>query len=156
MKLKEEKWLLIFEWLRKNKESVATMESCTGGYIANIITNHKNASDIFALGIVSYSSQSKIDSGVSKEVIDKYTVYSKETAEEMAKVIARRANATYGIGITGELSKENGVTYICIYNSKTKKSHYQTVSVNLENRGMEKIVVANLVIDLFFQIVGLI
>ena len=155
MKLKSEKWELIFNWLRKNNETVATMESCTGGYLANMITNYPGSSDIFSLGIVSYSNQVKIDCGVPKEVINKYTVYSKQTAQAMAQTVAAKVDATYGIGITGELSNPNGITYICIYDAKTKQSYYRTISLNLEHRYDEKTAVVNLVIDLMLEICGL-
>ncbi len=155
MKLKEEKWELIFNWLKKNKETVATMESCTGGGVASMITNLSGASEIFSMGLVTYGNDVKIKFGVPKEIIDKYTVYSKETAFSMAECVANKADATYGIGITGQLSNPTGVTYICIYDSKTKKAHYQTISVNLQKRSDEKTVVINSMIDLFFEVIGL-
>lgn len=155
MKLNEEKWEFIFHWLKQKKETVATMESCTGGMLAGMITNFSGASEIFSMGLVTYSNDVKIKFGVSKEIIDNYTVYSKQTAFSMAERVASMANATYGIGITGQLSNPTGVTYICIYDSKTKKAHYQTMSVDLEKRMDEKIIVINTVIDLFFEVIGL-
>ena len=66
-------------------KTVSTMESCTGGYIANSITNVEGSSNIFKFGAVTYSNEYKIKMGVSAYVIDKYSVYSIETSNEMSK-----------------------------------------------------------------------
>ncbi len=154
MTIKEDKWLLIFNWLKEHNKTVSTMESCTGGFVANMITNYKGASDMFSLGLVSYSNQVKINFGVPASIIEKYTVYSKETAASMARTVCNLASSTYGIGITGELSKENGVTYICIYDSVNDKEYYKTISTNLDKRSDEKVAVTNIVIDLLFEIIN--
>ena len=65
------------------------MESCTGGGVANAITNCEGASEILKFSAVTYSNEYKIKMGVSSEVIDKYTVYSMETADEMSKNITK-------------------------------------------------------------------
>lgn len=87
------------------KETIATMESCTGGLVASEITNVSGSSDVFALGLVTYQVQAKIQYGISEKTIQDHTVYSKEVAEEMAKKIAEKANATWGIGTTGMIRK---------------------------------------------------
>lgn len=76
------------------------MESCTGGAMANCITNIPGASDVFEIGKVTYSIKAKIEAGVDEEIIRKYGVYSKETAEEMAKKI----DGNIGVGITGNMN----------------------------------------------------
>ena len=62
--------------LIKLNKTISTMESCTGGYIANSITNIPGASDIFMFGAVTYSNEYKIKLGVDKSLIDSYSVYS--------------------------------------------------------------------------------
>ena len=47
----------IVELLIQRKETISTMESCTGGMVANEITNIPGASDIFSFGAVTYSNQ---------------------------------------------------------------------------------------------------
>lgn len=118
--------------LTLRNETISTMESCTGGFIVNEITNIKGASKVLKYSAITYSDEFKIKMGVSKEVIDKYSVYSVECSIEMAKAICRFSGSTYGIGVTGELNNY-GTIYICIYNSlnNTKK----TITLNaLENR----------------------
>ena len=128
----------IVELLTQKKETIATMESCTGGYIVNEITNIEGASNVLNFSAVTYSNEYKIKMGVPKKTIAKYSVYSIETAIEMAKAISKYANSTYGIGITGQLGKkdqnnessDDSTIYICIYNSKNDKK--QTITLQAE------------------------
>lgn len=152
MKLNEEQLRLFVAYLTEKKETVATMESCTGGMLASAITDIPGASQVFESGWVTYSNRMKEICGVSQDVIDTYGVYSKEVAYEMARVAATFASATYGIGITGRLSMDgkNNIIYICLYHLPTKKTHYQTVSASLERRHDNKISIVNLIIQLFF------
>lgn len=92
--------------LDKKQLTIATMESCTGGYLANLITNISGASDVFKFGAVTYHTDYKTKLGVSKDTIKKHSVYSIETAKEMAKAISEYANSSYGIGITGKLNNK--------------------------------------------------
>ncbi len=89
------------ELLIDRNETIATMESCTGGGVANAITNVPGASGIIKYSAVTYSNEYKIKMGVPEEVIAKFTVYSKETAIAMARTISAFANADYGVGVTG-------------------------------------------------------
>ena len=91
----------IVEKLKKQNKTIAFMESCTGGLLANSITNVSGASEIIKISLVTYSNEYKIKFGVDKNVIEKYTVYSAETAKEMAKNVANFANSNIGVGITG-------------------------------------------------------
>ena len=93
----------IVEMLKISKKTIACMESCTGGYLANEITNISGASEVLKVSLVTYSNEYKIKFGVNKQTIDKYTVYSNETAEEMAKTVSDFANSDFGIGITRKL-----------------------------------------------------
>ena len=98
-------WNEIVNILIERGLTVATMESCTGGGIANVITNVSGASAILSESYVTYSNEAKIKQGVRASVIEKHTVYSMETAVEMAKVVRARANTDFGIGVTGQLGR---------------------------------------------------
>ena len=91
--------------LIEKHKTIATMESCTGGGVVNAITNIEGASEVLKFSAVTYSNEYKIKMGVSSQVIDKYSVYSMETAIEMSTNIAKFANANYGVGITGKLNR---------------------------------------------------
>lgn len=101
----EEKLEVLVKKLAKDKKTIATMESCTGGGLASEITNISGASEVLKKSYVTYCNEAKIELGVPKEVIEKYTVYSAETAIEMATAVRKKAQANIGIGITGQLGR---------------------------------------------------
>ncbi|MBQ8094630.1 MAG: CinA family protein [Clostridia bacterium] len=81
--------------------TITTMESCTSGQIASLITDTEGASAILKGAFVTYSNESKIQMGVPEEVIRAFGVYSGETAASMAEACRSAMHADIGIGITG-------------------------------------------------------
>ena len=81
--------------------TLAAMESCTGGLLADTITNVPGASRYFRGSIVSYATEVKEMMGVDPQVIRDYGVISDETAIAMAAAARERLQADVGIGITG-------------------------------------------------------
>ena len=98
-------WFDIVNKLIEKNLTIATMESCTGGGIANEITNISGASVVIKESYVTYCNEAKIKEGVPAEVIEKYTVYSSKTAQEMAKAAKRQAKSNMAVGITGQLGR---------------------------------------------------
>lgn len=96
----------IVKCLSENNKTISFMESCTGGFLASEITNVSGASDVLKVSLVTYSNEYKMKFGVTKNTLDKYTVYSTETAKEMAKNVSNFANSNFGISVTGELRKQ--------------------------------------------------
>ena len=151
----------IVEILKLNNKTVATMESCTGGGLANYITNIPGASEVFYYGAVTYSNEYKIKMGVSEEIIEKYSVYSVEVAKEMSKAISIFTNSDYGIGITGKLNAvdksnlfgKDDLVYISVYDKS--KDLYLTNSLTIENSSREemKLVVIKLAIELLKKLI---
>jgi PncC family amidohydrolase len=139
--------------LIKRGETIATMESCTGGGVANAITCIEGASEVLKFSAVTYSNQYKIKMGVSADVINEYSVYSMETAHEMALNISKFANSDFGVGITGKLNradvnnnfgKDNQV-FVSIY---YKDEYYDMViNVDKKTRKQNKDVVIDLIIE---------
>lgn len=123
------------ELLINSNKTIATMESCTGGGVANAITNISGASSIIKYSVVTYSNEYKIKMGVPKEIIEKYTVYSKETAIAMARAISNFADADYGVGITGRfgvidpanLGGETDLVYVDIYDRENDRDNILTI-----------------------------
>lgn len=148
--------------LESRNQTVSTMESCTGGGVANLITNVGGASDVFHFSAVTYSNEYKIKMGVPKEIIEKYTVYSQETADAMAKAISEFSNSNYGIGITGMLNvidPENPVhyknkIYISIYDCDQKKIYQKQVEVHEFVRYRNKNTVLRTVLDLLLEVLN--
>ena len=86
--------------------SIVCVESCTGGGLANAITNIPGAGDVLFDSFITYSNEAKIRLGVPAEVIGQHTVYSLETAGAMAKAgLSAAVNARVGVGITGSISR---------------------------------------------------
>ena len=89
---------------------------------------------------------------VSKDVIDKYTVYSKETAMEMARTISRFTGSDLGVGITGRLVSnldEDKGAYLCIYDARCDKVYTTFVSIIKSTRKENKLEVVKSFIELF-------
>ena len=132
----------VIELLTKYNKTISTMESCTGGAIVNAITNIPGASDVIKFSAITYSNEYKIKMGVSKELIDKYTVYSREVAMDMAKTISNYTGSSYGVGITGKLKKidknnlygENDVVHLAIYDKENNKYYYKMIKLQSDNR----------------------
>ena len=146
--------------LEEKKKTIATMESCTGGGVANAITNIEGASDVLHLSAVTYSNCFKIKMGVSEEVIDTYTVYSMETAKEMSKKISLFADSNYGVGITGMLnavdpvnpSKNPNKVYISIYDCNQDTYYNDTIEVFSQDRRDNKEQVIQKVINMLLSL----
>ena len=64
----------LVERLAKEKKTIATMESCTGGGVVNAITSIEGASEVISFSAVTYSNNAKMMMGVSSEVIDEFSV----------------------------------------------------------------------------------
>ena len=125
--------------LIEKKMTIATMESCTGGFVASSITDIDGSSSVLKFSAVTYSNEYKIKMGVSKEVIDKYSVYSMNVAREMAKNISDFANSDIGVGITGKINRvdENNLfgddnkIYYAIYDKNSDKYYeYELIAIN--------------------------
>ncbi len=129
----------VVRYLIKNKITIATMESCTGGLLASMLTDIEGASAILKFSAVTYSSQYKEYMGVKKETIDKYTVYSKEVVEEMAYNIAKVAQSIIGVGISGQLSGNEKGVYLCIYDTRLRQYYHDYVEIKEEVRTKEKL-----------------
>ena len=100
--------------------------------------------------------------GVPKEIIEKYTVYSQETADAMSKAISEFSNSDYGIGITGLLNVADpekpvdmkNKIYISIYDSKLEKYYKKQIEVHEFVRYLNKNTVLRGVLALFLEILA--
>jgi nicotinamide-nucleotide amidase len=90
-------------------KKLATAESCTGGLIANRITDVSGASAVFTHGFVTYSNEAKAQMiGVSKETLDTYGAVSEEVAGEMAAGARRVSGADIAVSVTGIAGPSGG------------------------------------------------
>ena len=139
--------------LIEKEMTIATMESCTGGFVASSITDIDGSSSVLKFSAVTYSNEYKIKMGVSKEVIDKYSVYSINVAREMAKKISNFANSDIGVGITGKINRvdENNLfgddnkIYYAIYDKNSDKYYeYELIAINDTRLNNKKYIMENI------------
>ena len=84
------------------RKTIVTAESCTGGMIANRITNVSGSSEVFLNGWVTYSNESKMKQlGVRAESLKKFGAVSEEVVREMAENARARSGADYALSATG-------------------------------------------------------
>ncbi|MCG9793334.1 CinA family nicotinamide mononucleotide deamidase-related protein [Flavobacterium algicola] len=101
--------VIIGQLLQKQKVTVATAESCTGGAIASLLTSVAGASSYFKGSVVSYATQAKVDVlSVPKAVIEEFSVVSAEVASAMALNVKKLMNTDYAIATTGNAGPTKG------------------------------------------------
>ena len=91
----------VAEALQLRGRTLAVMEYCTGGFLANAITEANDAQRHFRGGIVAFGTESLAASGVPPVLLDNHGAVSQETANAMASAALVQLNADYGIGVTG-------------------------------------------------------
>jgi nicotinamide-nucleotide amidase len=93
---------VIVRLLTQSKRTLALAESCTGGFIANRITNVPGASAVFLAGLVTYANEAKQNFlGVMPETLAAHGAVSEPVAREMAEGARKSAGADYAISVTG-------------------------------------------------------
>jgi nicotinamide-nucleotide amidase len=94
--------VVIGKLLKDNKLTVATAESCTGGYIAHLLTSIAGSSDYYKGSVVAYSNEIKSDLlSVSTEDLHAHGAVSKEVVEQMANGVRERMKADVAIATSG-------------------------------------------------------
>jgi nicotinamide-nucleotide amidase len=93
---------VVVRMLTETGRTLALAESCTGGFIANRITNIPGASVVFLAGLVTYSNAAKQKFlGVKSETLETHRAVSEQTAREMAEGARERTGADFAIAVTG-------------------------------------------------------
>lgn len=100
---------VVGDLLRRAGKTVAVAESCTGGGIAQKITEVPGSSDYFWGGIVVYANAAKSNLlGVKKATLRQYGAVSRQTAKEMADHLRRRARTDVALSVTGIAGPSGG------------------------------------------------
>ncbi|HPC86716.1 MAG TPA: competence/damage-inducible protein A [Smithellaceae bacterium] len=88
--------------MTEKKLTIAVAESCTGGLIADRLTDVSGSSAYFERGVVAYSNEAKMQLlGVPADILEKYGAVSEETARRMAEGVRRSAGTNLGLSSTG-------------------------------------------------------
>lgn len=164
LKLSSEK---VVKLLKEKHLNITTMESCTSGLLISTITNIEGASAITEGGYVTYSNDAKMDMGVPEEIIEKYGVYSAETALAMASQCKLKRFANIGVGVTGTFSNvdmnnadsKSGDVYFCIKTDDNIISKKLELPINFEEteektiRCLQKEYVVEIILDTLYEII---
>lgn len=88
--------------LKANNLKIATAESCTGGMVSSYITSVSGVSEVFEMGVTSYSKRIKNQVlKVKKQTLEQYGAVSESTAKQMAENIRTLSGADIGVSVTG-------------------------------------------------------
>jgi nicotinamide-nucleotide amidase len=100
---------VIVKSLARRHETVSVAESCTGGWLANRLTNVPGASDVFLAGYITYANEAKIDLlSVASTLLAQQGAVSGEVARAMAEGARDRAKSTYALATTGIAGPSGG------------------------------------------------
>jgi competence/damage-inducible protein CinA-like protein len=100
---------VLVELLKNHNQTLATAESCTGGLIANRITNVPGASAVFIAGYVCYANRAKVDMvNVDAKLIEEHGAVSEEVARALAEGARARAESDYALSSTGVAGPDGG------------------------------------------------
>jgi nicotinamide-nucleotide amidase len=95
--------------LEEKNATISVAESCTGGLVAERITNVPGSSKYFMTGLVCYSNQSKIDlAGIPPLLLEMEGAVSEEAARGLAEAVREKIHTTIGIGVTGIAGPDGG------------------------------------------------
>ena len=120
------------ERLKAANAMLATAESCTGGWAAQVVTSVAGSSEWFERGFVTYSNAAKEELlGVRPETLRSHGAVSEQTAREMARGALERSKATIALSITGVAgpgggTREKPVGMVCFAWSRSGEVRSET------------------------------
>ncbi len=120
--------LVVGRLLKEMGLALATMESCTGGHLANALTDVPGSSAYFTGGLVAYTREAKAAWGVDPATMDEHGLVSPQVASAMARAARDRLGADVGVGITGVAGPE-----------EAEGEPAGTMHIAVDNRGQERI-----------------
>jgi nicotinamide-nucleotide amidase len=141
----------IAKLLKERKQTAGTAESCTGGYLAHLLSRDPGSSSNFKGSVVSYDNQVKIDLlGVSKEILETKGAVSKETIEQMVKGGLKQLKSDYVVATSGIMGPDGGsehkpvgMVWIAVGNKEKIKSYEFMVRFD-RSRNIEQTAIAAL------------
>ncbi len=114
---------VVGDLLRQQNLTLSVAESCTGGLLSKRITDIAGSSDYYKGGVCAYSNEVKMHVlSVSEDTLTRFGAVSAETAEALARGVAKTLNTDIGIGITGVAGPDGGteekpvgLVYLSVY-----------------------------------------
>ncbi len=145
---------VVGDLMRQKKANLALAESCTGGLIADLLTNVPGSSDYFIFSAVTYSNELKMKIlDVKARTLNLYGAVSEQTAKEMARGVQQVCGATYGLSVSGiagpgGATADKPVGTVCIGLADDKAVHGYRFNFSFADRWMNKHVFATTALDL--------
>ena len=150
----------IIKKLIRNKITISVAESCTGGLIASEITSVPNSSNIFNLGLITYSNQSKEKLlKIKKQNLKKYGAVSAQICKNMVENLSKISKTDLCISTTGIAGpsggsklKPVGLVYVGIKLKKKCKIYMYNFNKKLKRNKIQKKTV-NIIFNLLDQMI---
>ena len=100
--LDENMEVVVGNLLKANNQTVATAESCTGGFIGHLLSKHAGSSQFYTGGIISYDNRIKTEFlDVPTSILYTVGAVSQEAVEQMAKAVREKMNTDFGVSVSG-------------------------------------------------------
>jgi len=132
---------LVSELLRGRQQTLSLAESCTGGLVSSLLTQHSGASDFLLGGVVSYHNQVKIEQlGVNPDSLAAHGAVSPEVAKEMAEGARARFRSDLALSLTGIAGPSGGTAEKpvgLVYFALASAQGTRVESVTVRNRPRE-------------------
>ncbi|WP_026903040.1 competence/damage-inducible protein A [Pedobacter glucosidilyticus] len=150
----------ILNLMDAKKLSLSVAESCTGGYLSHLLTQHPGSSSVFLGGGIVYSNTLKMKQlGVNSQTLDTYGAVSEETVIEMANGAIKNFNSDYAIAISGvagpdggTVEKPVGTVWIAVaHKNQTIAKKFTFSNKRLQNIERAAIAALNLLLRLLKQ-----
>ncbi len=94
--------VVVGKLLKSKNQTVATAESCTGGYIGHLLSKHAGSSQFYTGGIISYDNRIKTEFlDVPTSILQTVGAVSQEAVEQMAKSVREKMNTDYAVSVSG-------------------------------------------------------
>ena len=101
--------IVVSKLLKQQHKTLCTAESCTGGYIAHLLTAEPGASQFFTGSVVCYSNKIKEEVlGVSRQTLETTGAVSEETVRQMVKGALALLKADYAVAVSGIMGPDGG------------------------------------------------
>ena len=138
----EEELKKLHELCIQQKLSIATAESCTGGFISKLITDQSNSSKYYRGSVIAYSNNVKSDVlSISPELIHKHGAVSEEVSNAMAQGLLKLMNCDLALSVTGimenndDASTKDCQVYITVMSEDNEQtSHFLLDGSRKNNR----------------------
>jgi nicotinamide-nucleotide amidase len=141
--------------LQKERASVATAESCTGGLLGKMLTDREGSSSYYVGGVVSYANSAKETLlGVPKKILQHDGAVSEACVRAMAEGVRRKLGADFALAISGIAgpggateAKPVGTTYVALATRVRTRTMHQILLQGRATRDQNRILAAHLALD---------